>query len=193
MSNPSTWYEILGAACFGGVIGWTAHNVLHRVSKVSIGSIASFTAAVGGGGVLRAFGSEFPFLAIYSIGLAVAYFSRAFLTQGPILASIIGSATGTNKDGSGLNEEGWDLLATLWKFQKQCVGSDAKTRWKMAISPLSADFADFATGFGRAKKVGYIDILPDGHFIQLSTGGYQFCQQNEKKLNKRKRLFFVEH
>lgn len=192
MSNSSAWYEIFGAACFGGVIGWTAHNVLHRTAKVSVASIASFTAAVGGGGVLRAFGSEFPFLAVYCIGLAAAYFSRAFFTQGPVLESIIGSATGTGKDSGGLNEDSWDLLATLWKFQKQCCGSDAKKRWRMAISPLSTDFADFASGFARAKKLGYVDILPDGHLIQLSTGGYQFCQQNEKKLNKRKRLFFVE-
>ncbi len=93
---------------------------------------------------------------------------------------------------SEMNSESWDLLATLWKFQNQCFPGDAKKRWLMAISPLSSDFPDFASGFARAKKLGFIDILPAGHLVQLSGSGYQFCQQNEKKLIKRKRLFFIE-
>lgn len=91
-----------------------------------------------------------------------------------------------------LNGDAWDLLATLWKFQKKCFPGDASKRWLLAISPASADFPDFASGFARARKLGYIDIQPNGHLILLSSSGYQYCQQNEKKLSKRKRLFFIE-
>jgi hypothetical protein len=190
MSSPTAWYQVAGAIAFGAVIGWTAHFILHRTKRISIASIATLTAALGGGEILRAFGGAFPFVAVYCLGLAAAYFSRAFLTQAPILKRILGEAAGDSDD-DGLNSDAWDLLATLWKFQKQCCGADAKARWQMAISPGSADFADFASGFARARKLGYVDILA-GQVIQLSTGGYQFCQQNEKRLGKRKRLFFVE-
>ena len=80
-AEKKQWYELLGAIAFGGVIGWTAHYVVHRVRKTTIDSIASFTAAVGGGGVLRAFGSESLILAFYCIGLAAAYFTREFLER----------------------------------------------------------------------------------------------------------------
>ena len=189
MSPHSTWYEFCGALAFGSVIGWTGHFVLQRTKKISIGSIGSFAAAIGGGGLLRAFGSDYPSFAVYGVGLALAFFARAFLTQEAILSKIIGDAAGGSENE--LNAEGWDLLATLWKFQKQTCGSDAQKRWLMAIAPMATDFADFATGLGRAKKLGYIDIRSD-HAIQLSTSGYQFCQQNEKRLGKTKRLFWVE-
>lgn len=93
---------------------------------------------------------------------------------------------------SELNAEALDLLATLWKFQKKCFPGDAGKRWQLAISPLSADFPDFASGFARARKLGFIEIQHGDHMIHLSGSGYQFCQQNEKKLSKRKRLFYVK-
>jgi hypothetical protein len=92
-----------------------------------------------------------------------------------------------------LNADGWDLLATLWKFQKKSFPGNAQERWSLAISPQSADFADFASGLAKARKLGYIEIQNGNHMIHLSGTGYQFCQQNEKALNKRKRLFYIEH
>ncbi len=71
----------LGALCFALVIGWTAHYVLIRTKKINIGSISSFVAAVGGGGVIRLFGEQPRLFAVYSIGLALSYFARAFFTH----------------------------------------------------------------------------------------------------------------
>lgn len=90
-----------------------------------------------------------------------------------------------------LNSEGWDLLATLWKYQKQSFPNDPNRRWQLAISPISADFPDFAAAFARARRLGYVEINQANYLIHLSGSGYQFCQQNEKKLKKRKRLFFI--
>ena len=93
---------------------------------------------------------------------------------------------------SELNADAWDLLATLWKFQKQRYPGDAATRWQLAISPLSADFPDFAAGFARARKLGYVEIQAGSILVHLSGSGYQFCRRRESTLNRRKRLFYIE-
>jgi hypothetical protein len=43
--------------------------------------------------------------------------------------------------------ESWDLLATLWKYQKKDFGDDKSKRWFLAIGPQTPDFADFCLGF----------------------------------------------
>ena len=41
-----------------------------------------------------------------------------------------------------LNADGWDLLATLWKFQKQRFPGDAGKRWQLALRlPQKGDAA----------------------------------------------------
>ena len=91
---------------------------------------------------------------------------------------------------STINDEGWDLLATLWKFQQQTSPNDPNHRWYMEIRPINPDFADCAAGYARLKHLGLIDIN-HGNEISLSNKGYQFCQRNEPALNKRKRLFHI--
>ena len=90
-----------------------------------------------------------------------------------------------------VNEEGWDLLATLWKFQKRYFPNGASGRWFLAINPISPDFTDFAIGYSRLRHLSMIDINSQNQ-ISLSTTGYQYCEQNQKKLTKRKRLFYIE-
>ena len=107
-------------------------------------------------------------------------------------AAVIGvfKATEFFDSKSTINDEGWDLLATLWKFQQQTSPDDPNHRWYMAIRPINPDFADCAAGYARLRHLGLIDINHDGE-ISLSNKGYQFCQQDEKALNRRKRLFHI--
>ncbi len=89
-----------------------------------------------------------------------------------------------------VNDEGWDLLATLWKYQQIHSPKDPNSRWLLAINPISPDFTDFAIGYSRLRYLSLIDINQNNR-IHLSTKGYQFCQQNEKTLKKRKRHFYI--
>jgi len=77
----------IAALCFGLVIGWTAHYILIRTKKLSIASIGSFIAAIGGSAVVALF-SQPTSLALYFIGLFLAFFSRV------IAGSRIGAAIG---------------------------------------------------------------------------------------------------
>lgn len=91
---------------------------------------------------------------------------------------------------SSVNEEGWDLLATLWKYQIGSFESNKSKRWTLALKPLNPDFRDFAIGFARLHHLGLVAVGMNQE-IFLSDKGYQFCEQNGDKLKKRKRLFYI--
>jgi hypothetical protein len=89
-----------------------------------------------------------------------------------------------------LNGEAWDLLATLWKYQRERFPNDPTTRWQLKINPISQDFTEFAIGFSRLRHLNLIDIDQD-YNVRLSNKGYQLCQNDEPKLKRRKRLFYI--
>ena len=82
------------------------------------------------------------------------------------------------------------LLATLWKYQIGSFESNKSKRWTLALNPLNPDFRDFAIGFARLHHLGLVAVGMN-HEIFLSNKGYQFCEQNDKTLKKRNRLFYI--
>jgi uncharacterized membrane protein YeaQ/YmgE (transglycosylase-associated protein family) len=65
--------EIIGALCFGVVIGWVTYRTLRRQGEtVAISNIATVIGAVGGGAVTTRFTSET--FSWYSIGLAGGFY-----------------------------------------------------------------------------------------------------------------------
>lgn len=95
MSDPTTasssFLHLAGAFCFGTVIGWTAQYILGRAKTLSVASITSFVGAIAGAGVVAIFKAPNLF-ATYCIGLALAYFARAFFTAEQIKKAILDDA-----------------------------------------------------------------------------------------------------
>jgi hypothetical protein len=71
-----TWtIEMVGAVCFGLVVGWITYRTLARKeSATSLTDIASVIGAVGGAAITALFKSEALFGA-YSVGLAIGFFA----------------------------------------------------------------------------------------------------------------------
>ncbi len=66
--------EIVGALCFGLVVGWVTYRTLRRTGEtVALSNIATVIGAVGGGAVTALFDTPMLF-AWYSIGLAIGFF-----------------------------------------------------------------------------------------------------------------------
>jgi uncharacterized membrane protein YeaQ/YmgE (transglycosylase-associated protein family) len=66
---------IIGAACFGLVIGWITYRTLRRKEGASaLSDIATVIGAVGGGAITTLFNDANVFGA-YAIGLAVGFFA----------------------------------------------------------------------------------------------------------------------
>jgi hypothetical protein len=66
---------MVGAVCFGLVVGWITYRTLRRKEGVTLLSdIATVIAAIGGGAIISLFKSEELF-GLYSIGLAVGFFA----------------------------------------------------------------------------------------------------------------------
>jgi hypothetical protein len=65
---------VLGAICFGLVIGWITYRTLRRKEgAVGLTDLATVLAAVGGGAVTALFDDAVVFGA-YAVGLAVGFF-----------------------------------------------------------------------------------------------------------------------
>jgi uncharacterized membrane protein YeaQ/YmgE (transglycosylase-associated protein family) len=65
--------EVIGALCFGFVIGWVTYRTLRRTGEtVALSNIATVIGAVGGATVTALFTKEL--FAWYCIGLTVGFF-----------------------------------------------------------------------------------------------------------------------
>ena len=65
--------QIIGALCFGVVIGWVTYRTLRRQGEtVAVSNIAAVIGAVGGGAVTGLFTADL--FAWYAIGLAGGFF-----------------------------------------------------------------------------------------------------------------------
>ena len=70
--------EVIGALCFGFVIGWVTYRTLRRTGEtVAISNIATVIGAVGGAAVVALYTKEL--FAWYSIGLALGFFMYLIL------------------------------------------------------------------------------------------------------------------
>lgn len=66
--------DIIGAFCFGLVVGWITYRTLRRSASGSgLSDISTIIGAVGGGAVTALFRSP-PMFGAYSVGLAIGLF-----------------------------------------------------------------------------------------------------------------------
>lgn len=70
--------EVIGALCFGLVIGWVTYRTLRRTGEtVAVSNIATVIGAVGGAAVVALYTKDL--FAWYSIGLALGFFMYLIL------------------------------------------------------------------------------------------------------------------
>jgi hypothetical protein len=75
----SVWgFTMLGAACFGLVIGWVTYRTLRRSAGGGLSDISTVIGAVGGAAVTGLFSPQSGAFGSYSIGLMIGFFGYAF-------------------------------------------------------------------------------------------------------------------
>ena len=75
--ETSTLY-LIGAGCFGAVVGWITHRTLRRAETTGLGDIATVIGAIGGAAVLAIFDEKVAF-GVYGIGLFVGFVAYLIL------------------------------------------------------------------------------------------------------------------
>lgn len=73
------WYiPLIGAAFFGAVVGWLAHNVFQRAEVLNVSWLASMIGIIAGGAVTAIFQQKSLFGA-YCMGLGISFFLRVII------------------------------------------------------------------------------------------------------------------
>jgi len=68
--------ELLGAACFGAIIGWLVYYInRYRTAAVQFSDLVTIIGIIGGGAVLALFPAQSALFGAYGIGLAIGFFS----------------------------------------------------------------------------------------------------------------------
>ena len=77
--EAATQVQMVGAACFGAVVGWYIYYVnRHRRTDVQLGDIVTVLGAIGGAAVLKLFPAQSSLFGAYGIGLAIGFFGYFF-------------------------------------------------------------------------------------------------------------------
>jgi hypothetical protein len=73
--TPASTLQLIGAGCFGAILGWYLYYVnRYRSGPVDFGDITSIATTVGGAAVLALFPSGSDLFGAYGIGLAIGFF-----------------------------------------------------------------------------------------------------------------------
>lgn len=74
-ANFVGWLSLVGAFCFGIVIGWVTYRTLRRSPTTGLSDIATVIGAVGGATVTALFSHETGDFGAYCIGLIIGFFA----------------------------------------------------------------------------------------------------------------------
>ena len=83
-----TWIALIGAFCFGIVVGWVAYRSLRHAKNNGVKDIAAVIGAVGGATVTALFRQDTGTFGLYCIGLAFGFFG--YVATSVIIARRIG-------------------------------------------------------------------------------------------------------
>jgi len=74
MESSASTFQLVGAGCFGAVIGWFAYYLNRYREEIGLQDLATVIAAIGGAAVLALFPAKTDLFAAYAIGLAIGFF-----------------------------------------------------------------------------------------------------------------------
>jgi uncharacterized membrane protein YeaQ/YmgE (transglycosylase-associated protein family) len=73
------WLSLVGALCFGVVVGWVTYRTLRRSQTNGLSDIATVIGAIGGATVTALFTHESGDFGAYCIGLMIGFFGYLFI------------------------------------------------------------------------------------------------------------------
>ncbi|MGB2678400.1 MAG: hypothetical protein WAN12_15045 [Candidatus Acidiferrum sp.] len=73
-TNFTGWLSLVGAFCFGIVVGWVTYRTLRRTPTNGLSDIATVIGAIGGATVTALFTHESGDFGMYCIGLLIGFF-----------------------------------------------------------------------------------------------------------------------
>ena len=89
--NFLAWLSLIGALCFGIVMGWITYRTLRRSQTTGLSDIATVLGAVAGATVTALFRQETGDFGAYCIGLAIGFFSYLIVAVKPNAPDWLGS------------------------------------------------------------------------------------------------------
>ena len=88
MKNDATFLQLLGAGCFGAVIGWYLYFLnRYRGGDVGLGDLVTVVGAIGGAAILALFPAESDLFGAYGLGLAIGFFGYFLVLVGLVRRS----------------------------------------------------------------------------------------------------------
>ncbi len=74
-SQPATTLQLIGAGCFGALIGWYVYFInRNRKSDVQMSDLVTLIGVLGGSAVLVLFPARTDLFGAYGVGLAIGFF-----------------------------------------------------------------------------------------------------------------------
>ena len=71
----ATFWQLLGAAGFGAVVGWYLYYVnRYRKDEIKLADVVTLIGAIGGAAIMTLFPAKTDLFGAYGIGLAVGFF-----------------------------------------------------------------------------------------------------------------------
>lgn len=89
--NFVDWLSLIGALCFGFVMGWITYRTLRRSQTTGLSDIATVLGSVAGATVTALFRRDTGEFGAYCIGLAVGFFAYLIVAVKPGAPDWLGS------------------------------------------------------------------------------------------------------
>lgn len=100
------WLSLVGALCFGIIVGWVTSRTLRRAQSNGLSDIATVIGAVGGAAVTALFQQASGTFGAYCIGLALGFFFYIRLATRPNAPEWLGEQPRINGGGGSDVHEG---------------------------------------------------------------------------------------
>lgn len=86
--NEASFIQLLGAGCFGAVVGWYLFFLnRYRSGDVALGDLVTVIGAIGGAAILALFPAKSDLFGAYGIGLAIGFFGYFLVLVGLVARS----------------------------------------------------------------------------------------------------------
>jgi len=95
------WISLIGALCFGVVIGWVTYRTLRRSQTNGLSDIATILGAVGGAAVTALFRRGSGDFGAYCVGLLIGFFAYVVVAVRKNAPDWLGSEPVGSPGGSG--------------------------------------------------------------------------------------------
>jgi NhaP-type Na+/H+ or K+/H+ antiporter len=100
-ANFIGWLSLVGAFCFGIVVGWVTYRTLRRSPTTGLSDIATVIGAIGGATVAALFNQGTGAFGTYCIGLLIGFFGYLIVAAQKDAPDWMGTEPGSSNTGGG--------------------------------------------------------------------------------------------